>query len=384
MARALHDQLLRKDFTVKMTIAFLRTGSGLLVCRFRWHSRLSLQSFLEVNDGLSLAMIPMFSTSDQAREICYVMDHYDIDSSSNSPNSSRQARQSKWKPSRSPLATWIKQSGAFPSDPERPVIILFGGDQTETLTKKIVDHYLFNNSYRWERLHACLPWIFIDTFNILTNWDSILQRARLDLEDKEHDMFDRESTNSIFQQTFDLHRDASITLALQEGLRMHQAALKRFKHGLTLSYPLSIEMKAGFETRMDYIAELLNFYGSTCDTIMQQQKNLLSLAFNLETVIQSQAVARLNILAMIFLPISFIASIFGITTITVPAFWYPVAALPTLLITCAIAFMLSRSTVSKTETPSRNAVEEAHLFQWPVRMVIESLPSRPEWPERTL
>lgn len=88
-------------------------------------------------------------------------------------------------------------------------------------------------------------------------------------------MFNRKSIAPIIQQTRDLHEYASKALALQEGLRMHQAAFRRFNRGLTktlLAYPTD-----GLGTRMDYVSELLDFYETTCDTIIQQQKNLLSL-----------------------------------------------------------------------------------------------------------
>ncbi|KAI1172703.1 hypothetical protein F4777DRAFT_560572 [Nemania sp. FL0916] len=154
-------------------------------------------------------------------------------------------------------------------------------------------------------------------------------------------MFNRDTITPIARKTQELHQDASETLALQEGLRMHQASFKHFKRGLTKT-SVENQMK-DLDTRLDYIFELLDFYETTCDSIIQQQKNLQSLAFNLETVRQSRAVARLNTLAIVFLPISFIASIFGITTITIPAYWYPVAAIPTLLVTCTIAFVISAS-----------------------------------------
>ena len=80
----------------------------------------------------------------------------------------------------------------------------------------------------------------------------------------------------------------------------------------------------GLKGRLDDAFQLLEYYEVTATTLLEQQQNLLSLvhsltvsffwksmltvqAFNLETVAQGQAVARLNALAFIFLPLSFVA-----------------------------------------------------------------------------
>lgn len=79
-------------------------------------------------------------------------------------------------------------------------------------------------------------------------------------------------------------------------------------------------------TRLDYAFRLLNYYDVTAYTLLEQHNNLLSLvstyfehrtplstswcerkAFNLETEIQGQAVARLNTLAFVFIPLSSVA-----------------------------------------------------------------------------
>ncbi len=94
--------------------------------------------------------------------------------------------------------------------------------------------------------------------------------------------------------------------------------------------------------------------------------------FDLENITQGEAVARLNGLAFIFLPLSFVAvspqcptnrprlrraselvvtsvsaelceqTVFGITTLETPAYWYPVAAIPVLLVTICAALGVNR------------------------------------------
>ncbi|KAM6478611.1 hypothetical protein HDV62DRAFT_183862 [Trichoderma sp. SZMC 28011] len=169
-----------------------------------------------------------------------------------------------------------------------------------------------------------------------------MEHLRFYLEGKERDMFSFGSQSPIFHQTRGLHRDASTTLALQECIRMHRASLKSLRLGLG-RMPPSESLKA-IQRRLEDIAELLEFYQSTCLTVLEQQRNLLNMMFNLETISQSGAVMRLNGLAFVFLPLSFIASIFGMTTITTPAVWYIAVALPTLIATVGAVFIINRAT----------------------------------------
>lgn len=162
-----------------------------------------------------------------------------------------------------------------------------------SLSERLEKHYTSEGSRRWDRLCGCLSWIYLDLFYVFTNWDSTLEVARFNVEAKEQvrihnhnvkltysnlqaeDMFNRIVIAPIVQQTRELHRDASTTLALQEGLRLHQASVKRFQRSLQ-SAPDSTEV-AALRVRMEYVSESLEFYETTCLTILEQQRNLLNL-----------------------------------------------------------------------------------------------------------
>ncbi|CZR58145.1 uncharacterized protein PAC_08036 [Phialocephala subalpina] len=141
-------------------------------------------------------------------------------------------------------------------------------------------------------------------------------------------------------------------MGLREPLRIHLESLNIIVEGLGGSRLNSTEhekWKACPELgeRLRHLLRLLKYYEVTASKMVEQQRNLLSLAFNLETIIQGQAVARLNALAFIFLPLSFVASIFGITTFTASPRWYPAAAIPVLLATIAIAYVVNQILVAK-------------------------------------
>ena len=56
--------------------------------------------------------------------------------------------------------------------------------------------------------------------------------------------------------------------------------------------------------------------------------NLIELEFNIQNAVQSDNSQFLSVIASLFLPISFLASLFGISTVTWPPIWYLYAAIP--------------------------------------------------------
>jgi hypothetical protein len=63
--------------------------------------------------------------------------------------------------------------------------------------------------------------------------------------------------------------------------------------------------------------------------------NLIDFEFNIQNAVQSDNSAYLTIIATLFLPVSYLASVFGMTTVTWPVKWYLWAAIP-LVIASAI------------------------------------------------
>jgi len=94
--------------------------------------------------------------------------------------------------------------------------------------------------------------------------------------------------------------------------------------------------------RLEEMLLLLGHYSRTCQTMKEQMQNLLNLEFNTETVSQAQSVTRLNVLAFTFIPLSFVASIFGMTNFEVGPKWFPVMAIPLLLCTIILGLLAGR------------------------------------------
>ncbi len=169
------------------------------------------------------------------------------------------------------LGTWIREKGAIAVAPDRPVLAVLC---REGVADKLCHHYMAN-SKRWRRLEECPYWTYLDSFYVMTNWDSTLEIARFNLETKEQVLFNRKAMGSIVHQTKELHRDASATLSLQETIRLHQESLRQLRRGLERQGK-SPERKSLF-IRLESVSMQLDYYAGTAATILEQQKNLISL-----------------------------------------------------------------------------------------------------------
>ncbi|KAK0711745.1 hypothetical protein B0H67DRAFT_300255 [Lasiosphaeris hirsuta] len=78
----------------------------------------------------------------------------------------------------------------------------------------------------------------------------------------------------------------------------------------------------------------------TSEVILRQLENLLSLAFNTQAIAQGQAMASLNVIAAVFLPLSLVSSIFGMTQFDISAIWCPLAAIIVLVLVAVLTIAL--------------------------------------------
>lgn len=78
--------------------------------------------------------------------------------------------------------------------------------------------------------------------------------------------------------------------------------------------------------------EDLEQFDGTLDGLKERFNNLLDLEFNIQNAVQSDNAQFLSSIATLFLPISYLASVFGITTITWRPIWYLYAAIPIFIV----------------------------------------------------
>ncbi|KAH8588870.1 hypothetical protein B0O99DRAFT_693028 [Bisporella sp. PMI_857] len=240
-----------------------------------------------------------------------------------------------------PLVVWTFKNG-LPTHGYRPLVVVISAS-TGNISSKISSHYMQTHHERWDRLDDNQTWIYLDLYFLFTRWDRVWGAIKQNLSIRIEEVHGRRQAVSIIEQTRQLHRDNNVMISLREHLRIHKASLYVvLQRTDNWSDPGGPPEARVLHTRLDDAFQLLEYYDVTATSLLEQQQNLLSLAFNLETVVQGQAVARLNALAFVFLPLSLVASIFGITTFSAPPKWYPVAAIPVLIITVVIAWIANK------------------------------------------
>jgi len=127
------------------------------------------------------------------------------------------------------------------------------------------------------------------------------------------------------QQARALHADIATNIALRECIRIHKASITDFRKGENYATGDTNATKE-MSRRSRMVSKTLDYFEGAAQTNLEQLRNLLSLvrstthlkilfvesnhnlqAFNLETVSQGQNVARINMFAFIFLPLSLVA-----------------------------------------------------------------------------
>ncbi|RDW56703.1 hypothetical protein BP6252_14024 [Coleophoma cylindrospora] len=299
--------------------------------------------------GASMMMLPYVSKSNaygQVFKIFYLrlpelsscMNHINVFKASNGEYSPGALHLGSYEARHLPLATWLSSSHWITSDASRGIIVICGPPGFDY--SMIMHHYNGNGMKRWNRLRECPFWISLDMFYLFTSWDRTLTAAQETLAPIARQLYGMEKASSILKQTRIIHKNTATTLAINQTIRLHLACFKRLQRGL-LKIPDTVDLKE-LKDRFEDVVESLEYYGVTGQSIIDHQENLLSLTFNTETVLQGNAVARINALAFIFLPLSFVASIFGMTTFSGPVHWYPLAAIPVLLCTIFIAYAINK------------------------------------------
>lgn len=117
----------------------------------------------------------------------------------------------------------------------------------------------------------------------------------------------------MVEQTRDLYRDTATTIDLRESMRLHSFSMKHFLQ-LIKEHSSDVTVPKDFTNRVRNALLRLEYDDLTSATLLAQQENLLNLAFNTETVHQTQvslkqtkAVKIITSLGSIFLPLSFVA-----------------------------------------------------------------------------
>ncbi|ORY14455.1 hypothetical protein BCR34DRAFT_560453 [Clohesyomyces aquaticus] len=225
-----------------------------------------------------------------------------------------------------PVATWV-----YASRSSAPAVLMVCRD--DEVPNRLQEQCVAAN-WKLKRLSTAPCCIFLDLFEFLAEWPGVWRSARHQLTRTNTELHASTNKVDVLQQTRALHSDTANVIALREDLRLHITAFQKYRSLISaLAAKGSLFVPSPVEDDMEYLEDrteqcLQNLFHQqeSSAVIHRQLENLLSLAFNTEMVSQGQAVARLNMLAIAFLPLSYVATLFGMTNLSISAKWYPVGA----------------------------------------------------------
>ncbi|PKX95172.1 uncharacterized protein P174DRAFT_127072 [Aspergillus novofumigatus IBT 16806] len=223
---------------------------------------------------------------------------------------------------------------SFRTTGRNPVMIFIGNHARPDLIQTVTKHYSSDSARRWKRLLKEPRWGIADCLYLFADWTSILDTLRDKLREAEL----RSSGNRlpVAVRTRLLHQQTATVVEVRESLRFYQAVIvhTRDKQNGRIGEDLSDQLRQ--------MKRQLDHNMITLDTLKDQLSNLINLEFNLTTVAQSRSVAGLTVLALIYIPLSYVASFFAIPDLNANPKLYPAAALPLLVLTLAAAWVTNR------------------------------------------
>ncbi|CEL05768.1 hypothetical protein ASPCAL06883 [Aspergillus calidoustus] len=244
-----------------------------------------------------------------------------------------------------PIATWICEpdhNHRASTDAKKAAIVICS---SAIVPQRLALHYCAACKKRWGRLQEDLLWICADLLRLFADGTQVLHTVKQNMTTYHYQIHGDTKTLSLLGLTKRLHKDTAKMITLREQLRVHLSELMR------LLRPLNFSVAGDLAMRIQDHADAVMYHKETSDVILRQLENMMSLAFNIETMAQGQAVARLNTLAFAFLPISWVATLFGMTQFSISAAWYPLWASIALATVTTLAILLPRCRRLKYASP---------------------------------
>ena len=279
------------------------------------------------------------------------------------------------------VGVWQMGRGACRIDRNVCVTIIF--TKPVPVSEHVVTQLMFGYLYKDQDLdqpredEEGICWIFLRLYWLLTDWQNIISAIIARLDEAEENAHGRKLPVKI--RTRMMHVEVDRIYEVREYLHFHSRALKKLQK-LKDNVPKN-EQQDPLWNDLDDAVEDLDQFDSTTDGLKERFNNLIDLEFNLSNVSQANASTFLGIVATLFLPVSFVASLFGMTTVTWPVIWYVWVAIPVLVV-CIIA-ILSFKYVLKQWQKMRYPVEmrTIHLEPRSFTMLGEELPDSADLPD---
>jgi hypothetical protein len=173
-------------------------------------------------------------------------------------------------------------------------------------------------------------WTFSRLYWLLTDWPNVIREVTARLDEAEINCSQRHFAVKLRTRT--MHIEVDRIYELQEYLRFQSRSFKKLaKLNESVS---SAEQKHPLWGDINNAVDDLEQFESSLDNLKERFLNLLDLEFNIQNADQSEDASFLAIVATLFLPVSFLASVFGIQNINWQPRWYFWSALPLFIVSC--------------------------------------------------
>ncbi|KAH7306126.1 hypothetical protein BKA65DRAFT_520456 [Rhexocercosporidium sp. MPI-PUGE-AT-0058] len=240
-----------------------------------------------------------------------------------------------------PLATWCCSRNFLKAYPDIPVIFIMS-TQDISIHEELSQYYSEDKLRRFKRLRELPHWIFADLFSF-TQWDRVWSATSTHINRLRDEVYGERTALPILEQTRTLHKFKEAIINQKECLRVHVAFTGAYKQGMSQMKDDRLS-RDGFVLnclieKLGKIEAHLKNHQLSSERHLKSMEDLLSIAFNLETVAQGLQFKRLNYLAVIFLPLALVAAVFGMNNIRLQPAAYPRYAFPVLLATVVLGFI---------------------------------------------
>lgn len=233
------------------------------------------------------------------------------------------------------VGVWQIGKGGCLIDRQVSVTIIF--TRPEEVCEHVVTELMFGFLYkdtdfdqpREDEEGIC--WIFSRLYWLLTDWQNIISEIVARLDEAEKNSHGRHLPVKLRARM--LHHEVDRIYELKEYLQYHGRSFKKLQK-LKDDVPKN-EQDDPLWGDMDDATDDLDQYGATMDGLKERFSNLLDLEFNIQNAVQADNSQFLSAVATLFLPISFIASIFGFNTVQWPVIWFLWIAIPVIIISAA-------------------------------------------------
>ncbi|KAL1585855.1 hypothetical protein WHR41_05002 [Cladosporium halotolerans] len=248
------------------------------------------------------------------------------------------------------VGVWFCEKGACKFNRSISTTLIF--TRPCDVPEHIVSNILFKELYGEDDFNQPrddpegICWIFSRLYWLLSNWQNVIREVIARLDEAEINSSGRYFPVKLRTRT--MHIEVDRIYELQEYLRFHSRSFRKLAK-LRQSVSQDRQEHHLWNEIEDTVDDLDQF-DSSLDNLKERFLNLLDLEFNIQNADQSEDSSFLAVIATLFLPVSFLASIFGIQNIEWRPVWYLWSAVPIFVASCifVVVFPFSVRRYQKT------------------------------------